>query len=116
MAAYPNLPFVLIGDSGQKDAHVYGEAVRRHPGRILAVHIHDVRPPALRDGAVEAELARIEAAGIPTTLSRTLGKAAAHAEGSGLVAPGTHAGVLAEIEAERQKPSRFGRFPAIVQP
>ena len=116
MADYPALPFVLIGDSGQKDAHVYAEAVVRHPGRILAVHLHDVRPPNLRTGEVEAELARIEAAGIPTTLSRTLGKAAAHAEAKGLVREGTHAAVLAEIEAENGKPSGFGPFPQIVQP
>ncbi|WP_279481197.1 App1 family protein [Aureimonas sp. SK2] len=116
MADYPDLRFVLIGDSGQKDATVYAAAVERHPGRVLAVHIHDVRPKGTVSDEVERELRRIEAAGVPTTLGRTLEAAAAHAEGAGLVAPGTHAAVLAEIAEEAGKPERFGPFPVIVQP
>ncbi|MBB3949008.1 App1 family protein [Aureimonas jatrophae] len=116
MEAYPDLPFLLIGDSGQKDASVYAAAVERHPGRVLAVHLHDVRPAAMRDGRVEAELRRIEARGVPTTLSDTLAGAAEHAEANGLILPGTRAAVEAEIAAEIGKPERFGRFPVIVQP
>ncbi|RIY01025.1 DUF2183 domain-containing protein [Aureimonas flava] len=116
LADYPHLRFVLIGDSGQKDATVYAAAVERHPGRILAVHIHDVRPAGTASDEVERELRRIEAAGVPTTLGRTLEAAAAHAEGAGLVAAGTHAAVLAEIADEAGKPERFGPFPVIVQP
>ncbi len=116
LAAYLSLPFILIGDSGQKDATVYAEAVARHPGRILAVHIHDVRPVGLPKGEVERELRRIEAAGVPATLGRTLGAAAAQAEAAGFVKAGTHACVLSEIADEANKPERFGRFPQIVQP
>ena len=116
MAAYPNLSFVLIGDSGQKDAAVYAEAVKRHPGRVLAVHIHDVLPEGWSMEGVKDALRRIEAAGVPTTLGRTLADAARQAEEAGLVADGTELAVLSEIEAEDGKPSRFGRFPAMVQP
>lgn len=116
MADYPDLKFVLIGDSGQKDATVYASAVERHPGRVLAVHIHDVRPEGDVSTEVERELKRIEAAGVPTTLGRTLEAASAHAEAAGLVAAGTHAAVLAEVAEEVGKPTRFGPFPVIVQP
>ncbi len=116
MAANPTLPFILIGDSGQKDASVYASAVERHPGRVLAVHIHDVLPAGSPMETVKAALRRIEAAGVPTTLGRTLADAARQAEGAGLIAPGTENAVLAEIAAEEGKPSRFGRFPLIVQP
>ena len=116
MAAYPTLPFVLIGDSGQKDASVYASAVERHPGRVLAVHIHDVLPDGWPMETVKEALKRIEAAGVPTTLGRTLAEAARQAEEAGLIAPGTENAVLAEIEAEDGKSGRFGRFPLIVQP
>ncbi|WP_294642870.1 App1 family protein [uncultured Aureimonas sp.] len=116
MADYPGLGFVLIGDSGQKDATVYAAAVERHPGRVLAVHIHDVRPEGTVSTEVERELRRIEAAGVPTTLGRTLEQASAHAEAAGLVAAGTQAAVLAEVAEEVGKPTRFGPFPVIVQP
>ncbi len=50
---HPRLPFVLIGDSGEKDPEVYADIVRAHPGRILAVYIREVRlDPG--DGRVEA--------------------------------------------------------------
>lgn len=49
---HPHLPFVLIGDSGEKDPETYAEIVRDYPGRILAVYIREVRlDPG--DGRVE---------------------------------------------------------------
>jgi len=52
LQTHPGLPFVLIGDSGEKDPRVYAEIVRSHPGRVLAVYIREVRlDPG--DGRVE---------------------------------------------------------------
>jgi phosphatidate phosphatase APP1 len=46
------LPFVLIGDSGEKDPEIYADIVKAYPGRILAVYIREVRlDPG--DGKVE---------------------------------------------------------------
>ena len=39
---YADLPFVLIGDSGQHDPEVYAEIVAEHPGRVVAVYIRNV--------------------------------------------------------------------------
>ncbi|GAA1147157.1 App1 family protein [Nocardioides aquiterrae] len=50
---HPELEFVLIGDSGEKDPEIYADVVRAHPGRIRAVYIREVRlDPG--DGRVEA--------------------------------------------------------------
>ena len=43
--AYPELQFVLIGDSGQEDPVIYREVVAQYPGRILAIYIRDVALP-----------------------------------------------------------------------
>ena len=49
---HPQLPFVLIGDSAEKDPEIYADIVRAYPGRILAVYIREVRlDPG--DGRVE---------------------------------------------------------------
>jgi phosphatidate phosphatase APP1 len=40
---YPQLNFVLVGDSGQEDPKIYREVVRQFPGRILAIYIRDVQ-------------------------------------------------------------------------
>ncbi len=34
LETYTHLPFILIGDSGQKDPRIYLETIRRYPGRI----------------------------------------------------------------------------------
>lgn len=48
----PELAFVLIGDSGERDPEIYADIVRAYPGRILAVYIREVRlDPG--DGRVE---------------------------------------------------------------
>ena len=81
---YPALPFVLLGDSGQEDARIYREVVRRHPGRIHAIYIRDVQVPAraLLVGPVTEEL---KAEGVPMLLVPDYATAAAHANSLGLI-------------------------------
>jgi phosphatidate phosphatase APP1 len=43
LTTYPQLKFVLIGDSGQEDPKIYKEVVTRFPDRILAIYIRDVQ-------------------------------------------------------------------------
>ena len=49
---HPDLRFVLIGDSGEKDPEIYADIVRAYPGRILATFIREVRLDP-DDGRVE---------------------------------------------------------------
>ena len=37
LAANPDLPFVLVGDTGQHDAEIYVAAAERHPGRVRRI-------------------------------------------------------------------------------
>lgn len=39
---YPELSFILVGDSGQKDTEIYLEVAKRYPGKVLAIYIRDV--------------------------------------------------------------------------
>lgn len=39
---YPQLKFILLGDSGQKDAEIYRQIAKDYPDRILSVYIRDV--------------------------------------------------------------------------
>jgi len=41
---YPQLPFILIGDSGQQDPEIYLDVVKQYGERILAVYIRNIRP------------------------------------------------------------------------
>jgi len=42
MALFPNLKFILIGDSGQHDPEIYLEAIQTYPERVLSAYIRDV--------------------------------------------------------------------------
>ena len=43
LSTYPDLPFILIGDSGEHDTDIYLEAAKNNPGRIKAIYIRDVQ-------------------------------------------------------------------------
>ncbi len=43
LKTYPEMPFVLIGDSGERDADIYLEIARNFPGRVLAIYLRSVR-------------------------------------------------------------------------
>jgi phosphatidate phosphatase APP1 len=92
---YENLPFVLIGDSGEEDPEIYLQTVREHPGRILAAYIRDVKS-AERDAEVMAvadEAGKIGTEMVPVTDTVA---AAEHAASTGLVAPDAVATVLSQ--------------------
>ncbi|MCB0641171.1 MAG: DUF2183 domain-containing protein [Phaeodactylibacter sp.] len=42
LTAYPDMPFILIGDSGEKDAEIYRSIDHQFPGRIRAIIIREV--------------------------------------------------------------------------
>lgn len=49
LETYPDLPFLLIGDSGERDLHLYLEAARQFPGRVPAILIRNVSPLQARE-------------------------------------------------------------------
>ncbi|MBQ4818536.1 phosphatase domain-containing protein [Aquimarina sp. MMG016] len=40
---YPNLKFILIGDSGEKDADIYTKIASQYPDQILAIYLRNVQ-------------------------------------------------------------------------
>ncbi|MFZ0726377.1 MAG: phosphatase domain-containing protein [Desulfobacterales bacterium] len=95
LAIYKDLPFILIGDSGQKDPEIYARIVRDYPGRILAIYIRNVsRVPERRRfiDALARETARAHGNLILADDSRTM---AEHAARKGFI---SEAG-LVEVEA-----------------
>ena len=43
LKTYPNLPFILIGDSGEHDPDIYMEIAEAFPDRILAIYLRSVK-------------------------------------------------------------------------
>ncbi|EYB68043.1 hypothetical protein DEIPH_ctg029orf0051 [Deinococcus phoenicis] len=93
---FPDLKFVLVGDSGEKDPEIYAEVVRRHPGRVLAVYIRDVTGAA-RDQGVLSLREEVRKAGVDLVLAADSLNAASHAMAMGLITPGELRSVLTSV-------------------
>ena len=80
---HPQLRFVLVGDSGEKDPEIYADVVRANPGRILAVYIREVRQDP-GDGRVE-KVAGVWSEDVPFVLAPDTEAVRRHATGLGLL-------------------------------
>jgi phosphatidate phosphatase APP1 len=86
LEAYPDLRFVLIGDSGQHDPEIYADVVERWPDRIEAIYIRDVTADADRDRAVRTLLQTLAEHDVPAVLGESTLSAATDAASRGLIA------------------------------
>lgn len=107
---YPAMSFVLVGDTGQEDPEIYAEAVREHPGRVLAIYIRDVGASAVRLRAVQTLTAAVEPEGIALILAPDTLTIARHAADRGWIAP-SH---LPDIGEEKQEDE--GTVPGKAEP
>lgn len=82
-ATYPSLPFVLIGDSGERDLEIYLAAARSHPRQVLTLMIRNVS--GRRRGDRLRDLARRESPpGCPALVFDHSEEAIAHCQRLGL--------------------------------
>lgn len=79
---YPDLPFVLLGDSAEHDADFYIDIAERFPGRIKAIYIRQTRDTknARRIKQLIEDTAHVDA-----VLVRESNEILEHARGAGLV-------------------------------
>jgi phosphatidate phosphatase APP1 len=83
--AYPKMPFVLIGDSGQRDALTYAEMAREFPGRVRLIIIRQVGDnDDDRNSAVREQSETLRAEGIPFHLVPDAARAAELCQAEGL--------------------------------
>ena len=99
IAHYDDLPFILIGDSGQRDPEIYAEIVRAFPDRVLAIYIRDVSANPKRDQAIQQMAADLAKAGSSLVLAADTEAMARHAAAEGWIGDDTLAGITAEIAA-----------------
>jgi phosphatidate phosphatase APP1 len=104
LALYRELPFVLIGDSGQRDPEIYAQIVREHPGCVLSIYIRNVSRDPARHRAIEALALEVVEAGSSLLLAADSLAMAEHAATEGLIAPAAPAEVVEEREAQAGEP------------
>ncbi len=99
LGTYPDLDFILVGDSGQHDAEIYAQAVRDHGSRIKAVWIRDVSSDA-RDAEVEKVIAEARAQDVAVFAEPDLLEAAVDAARRGWITDADLARVRSDVAAQ----------------
>lgn len=102
METYAHLPFILIGDSGQRDAEIYAQICREMPSRVLAVYIRNVsgkeRAARIREMAEE-----LRTSGIELHLVRNSLEAALHAAQAGFISEEALRSIAAEAQRKNNR-------------
>ncbi len=103
MDTYPDLPFVLVGDSGQKDAEIYQRLVGDYPERVLAIYIRDVTGDD-RDQQIKKLAEKTKAAGVDMVLCADTLEAALHAKEKGLIGEKAIESIRKNVEEDKNRP------------
>lgn len=101
--AYPRLPFILIGDSGQRDPEIYLEIAQTYPGRIPTVYIRDVADDR-RDAQVAGYIETAAKIGTEMLLVQDTAAASLHATHQGYILPETLPDISQDREQDKQAP------------
>ena len=104
LQTHPQLPFILIGDSGEKDPEIYLRAVRDFPGRVKAIYIRDVTAQR-RDLEVQAMIDQAKSLGTEMLLVPDTGVAAVHAAEQGFIDPDSLPAIRMERTEDQKKVS-----------
>ena len=98
MDAYPQLPFILIGDSGQEDPEIYRQIIHRYPDRVRAAYIRNVTPHPEKSAKIRALIEEVTRSGATMLLTDDTLAAAQHALAQGWIDPDA-IGAIARDEA-----------------
>ncbi|WP_426173717.1 App1 family protein [Massilia sp. TWR1-2-2] len=85
LSFYPQMQFVLIGDSGERDPEIYTEILRRHPKSVRVIYIRNVNPDPSRIDALDRLTEEVSATGAQLILAPDSVFAASHAAAEGLI-------------------------------
>lgn len=101
LETYPDLPFILIGDSGQADPEIYAQVIREHTTRIHAAYIRNVSRAEQRLGAIRRLGEEVATAGGTLLVVDDTIAAARHAAERGWIARTALPGIGAAAAGDR---------------
>ncbi len=87
LRTYPDLPFILMGDSSEQDPLIYREVVQTYPARIQTIYIRTAPLSRSRDAHLQQIVREVEALGVPMVLAKDSYTAAQHAADHGYIHP-----------------------------
>jgi phosphatidate phosphatase APP1 len=103
MQLYPQLEFILIGDTSQHDPEIYRQIVNEFPKRVRAIYIRDVTRSPERSASVQRLADEVLAANSTLVLSEDTLGAASHAAEQGWISKDALPSVHEEKRADEGK-------------
>jgi phosphatidate phosphatase APP1 len=103
MQLYPDLQFILIGDTSQHDPEIYSRIVGEFPSRVAAIYIRDVTRSAERSASVKKLADEVLAARSALVLAEDTLGAAKHAAEQGWISSDALPDVNQEKRADEGK-------------
>jgi phosphatidate phosphatase APP1 len=97
--SFPHLPFVLIGDSGERDPEIYRDVVKEYPTRIRVIYIRSINQHPSRLAAIDKLIEEVRHTGCQLVLAPDSEFAAAHAAAEGLISTA----LLAAVRSAKKK-------------
>jgi phosphatidate phosphatase APP1 len=82
---FPEMKFILIGDSGEEDPEIYAQVIQAYPQRILAAYIRDVKHNASRVDEIRKLADQVEGSGSMLVLAEDAFVMAEHAARQGWI-------------------------------
>jgi phosphatidate phosphatase APP1 len=105
LGMYPDMRFILVGDSGQRDPEIYNHILREYPDRILGIYIRDVSNCTRRSETIDRLAREAGEAGCDLILAADNVAMAEHAAREGLIADRAVNAVRAEQERSYESDS-----------
>jgi phosphatidate phosphatase APP1 len=99
MHTYPELPFILIGDTSQHDPEIYRQIVKEFPNRVQAIYIREVTHSEQRTLAVKQLARELLSTQCTVVLAGDTLDAAQHAAERGLISNEALPNVRAQFTA-----------------
>ncbi len=106
LESFPHLPFVLIGDSGERDPEIYRDVIKEHPDRIRAIYIRSINQHPSRLAAIDKLIDEVRPTGSQLVLTPDSEFAAAHAAAEGFISTGGLAAVRSEKKKDQTAPTQ----------
>lgn len=106
LSSFPSLPFILIGDSGQRDAEIYAEVASKYPGRIQAIYIRDVASNK-KNRKVQNIALQINNENIAMLLVKTTYEAAIHASENGFILQKSLGDIEKDVKHDQEAPTEW---------
>ena len=107
---YPEMPFILIGDSGQEDPEIYAAFAQEFPERVLAVYIRNVSQNLARPEAIRKLAEQVIDAGSALVLADDSVAIAKHAIEYKFIAPGALDNVRANKRKDEAPPTPLDKL------